>query len=796
MLRALLDGNLDGSGRGLGEIRSPLLRFQARLEHRFLQRAYRDRTLGLSERALVAEVPEAWRPFVEVLLGASDASVASQLALRLDEAFALPGFDARGQLAEDALHGRPWADERSLRLEPRRHFDRLLEVEREGLLPTAAYWRPHRADLLGLLVSASEEVLFAHLRALVLRDDPSALAQLEQRARAVAERIHLWEGGQTDLTTRLPRIGLYDPDFPTDPDWYWPFETPELVGMEGRHGQVDGLWSIESHLAYTRASVASVEQLHARLSDAGQAQAVAELVKRNAHRFVGHPKRPRFLAGEPAGAAPPDESDGVAAATAAVERGVRDWSAYPLAAAPHLARGELSEAAAIYRNYPRFAREPERADEQLALHAWEAGSEFFWRGDAGLAAPFFAIAARAAPRSSAGLGGLFRVLLLEERWGDAANAARVRVAGAGGGPAIRDFVMMLHMLGAHAEAWALFERAALELEDRDLWSAAFVGHRVEGRSDADVVAWLVDPQRTRTQGMLRHVLLFSLLQDRAPSADWPRHVRRVAEAVLWTMPDTREMSFTPEQWAELVGDTARADLAVVEFYAAWKRRELDAALALVRRGAIDLRSHTQLLPYAAWAASAAGGDAAFDALLAAVAQRWEKLPRTGSLDAHDLAMDLALARAVRHALRGEHAPALAELEAARHARAYTRGRLFFTWYQPLEICDALYRATGHEPYRALALDWARRHTRIQPMLGFAWALVAGYSDAEPERARALRAALFLDRRSALLDGVAPDELAAASRWLAEHTPFPAAGARESEQHAAGQAPLQLSARGR
>ena len=824
-LRELLDGNLEASGRGLDAIRSPLLRFQARLEHRFLQQAYGDRTLGLTERALFAEVPEGWRLFVWILLGGFDASVTAELASRLDEGFPVADFGPRGQLAEDALRGRPWADERSLRLEPRRHFDRLLEVERDAPLQAGAYWRPHRADLLDLLVSSAEETLFAHLRALVVRDDPAALEQLEdyagvyadhprlealhfawlersaaraarsersqreQKALAVAERIQIWEGGQTNVTTRLPRTGLYDADFPTHPDWPWPFETPELVGMAGRHGQVDGLWSMESHLAYTTASVASLVQLHAKLSGAGQQEAAAVLVERNAQRFHGNPKRPAFLGGEARESASVAD-DPLAAAALAVARGTQVWSAYQITAQPHLARGELSLAAEVYRRYPRFAREsqPEVSEEEVALQAWEAGSEFFWRGDGALSAPFFEIAARVAPRSSPGLGSQFRLQLLEERWSDAANTARVRTATTNSMYAIRDFLMMLHVLGAGAEAWAVFERAALESEDPDLWSAAVVGHRIEGRSDDAIVDWLVDPKRARTQGTMRHHLRFALLQDRAPSEAWPRLVRRVDDAIVRAMPDTRDAQLTPERIAGLVDLMAAPDVALVEFYAAWKQGRFDEVWRKLRRGEVPL-AWSGLVPYAAWAATVAGSEAVFDVDLDAARKQWDELPRQWRLDENGVAMDLALAQAVRFGLHREHERALDALESARNARAYTHHRMFFTWYQLLEICEALYRATGHEPYRALALDWARRHQRIQPMFGFAWALVARYSDSEAERSEALRAALFLDRRSALLAGIAPGELAAAGRWLEKHTPFPATRPGESDRHTVWSAPL-------
>jgi hypothetical protein len=814
-LRELLDGNLEGSGRGLDTIRSPLLRWHARLEHRFLQRAYGDRAIELTERALLAEAPAHWRPFVLLLLGASDAELVAELWKRLGASFPVADFGPGGQLAEDALLGRPFADERSLRLAPRRHVDRLLKVERDTPLQAAEYWRPHRADLLELLVGAAEQATFAHLGGLVAAADSRALEQIEDyagvyaedprleavrfawlqrsaarstpaeraqrelRARALAERIQIWEGGQSAITTRLPHSGLYDADFPTRPDWFWPFQTPELVGMQDRHGQVDGLWSMESHLAHTTASVASLVQLHQRLLDAGQPQAAAELAKRSAGRFHGHPQRPRFLGGEP------DASDPVAAAAHAVAQGTRAWSAYRLAAQPLLERGALAEAAAVYHRFPFFARPrpPAGAGDEVALQAWEAGSELFWRGDAALAAPFFEIAATAAPRSSAGLGSLFRLQLIDGRWGEAAQTARVRTATTSSAYAIRDFVMILHLLGAGPEAWALFERASLEIEDPELWSAAVVGQRIEGRTDADIADWLVDPKRARTQPMLRHLLLVALLQDRAPSRAWPRLVRRIHEAVVWSMPDVREVRLTPGELAELIDDSAAPDLAVIEFAAAWKRGRFDEAWKQLRRGEIDLRLRTSLIPYASWAATVAGSEPVFDADLAEAAKGWDELRRHGQLDERGVAMDLALAQAVRSGLHGEHDRALAALEAARNARAYTKGRLFLTWYQLVEICEALHRATGHEPYRALALDWARRHVRIQPMHGFAWALLARHSGSEAERREALRAALYLDRRSAMLEGVAPGELAEAQRWLAGHTPFPAAGAREPDRTA-------------
>jgi len=152
--------------------------------------------------------------------------------------------------------------------------------------------------------------------------------------------------------------------------------------------------------------------------------------------------------------------------------------------------------------------------------------------------------------------------------------------------------------------------------------------------------------------------------------------------------------------------------------------------------------------------------------------QWKRMPSDNpSICVRHAHFTAELVSAVRSGLGDHHERARAHLRNALNVRAHTDGSSMFSWYRLVEICEALYRATDDDGYRNLALALSRRHTRIQPMFAWSWAVVARYTSSDAERQRALRAALHLDQRSALLEGVPAHDVATAHRWLERRTPF-------------------------
>jgi hypothetical protein len=165
---------------------------------------------------------------------------------------------------------------------------------------------------------------------------------------------------------------------------------------------------------------------------------------------------------------------------------------------------------------------------------------------------------------------------------------------------------------------------------------------------------------------------------------------------------------------------------------------------------------TYALPYFAWAAAKSGNGAALEA--------W--LPARGGFD-------LELGRAFLAGLKGEHPAAISHLQRAFASRPHTDFRPIFTEYQYAEACEWLFRDTGHEPYRDLALDWVRKHQRMQPMYAWAYAMEATLTRSPADRTRAVAMAQYLDRGSERLATISAKDRERAKAWFARHNPFKA-----------------------
>ena len=91
-------------------------------------------------------------------------------------------------------------------------------------------------------------------------------------------------------------------------------------------------------------------------------------------------------------------------------------------------------------------------------------------------------------------------------------------------------------------------------------------------------------------------------------------------------------------------------------------------------------------------------------------------------------------------------------------------------FQLLEACERLFELTGDDAYRKLLVDLARR-TQVRWPWSWAYAVEAKHGTEPDARRRALALALYLDRHSERLAGVAEAERRAAETWLAQSNPF-------------------------
>jgi hypothetical protein len=785
-LRAYLDGDLPDAGNAIAAITSPLLRFLAGLDQYALQSAYDSDASPQTRHNLLRQVGPDFAPLLAVQLG-DPAGSAALLTQALEQHFPVPGHGLSEALSLEVVAGSASRPAR-IELAPRLHLDALLAHSRGEVLRRTSAQQPSRGDHLQALLGAADHGVFESLRFTLARGEAQqALAEIEalapvygdhpllerrrahalgqlartepsralrrslaRRAEQADRRASVWSGGQTEAGgAGSPESALYDADFPRRDD------------AEMLEHTIHGVWALD--------------QLHARLEAAGEHERARQLALANAHRFRGDPERPDFLR-----RADPREST-----RDPLLDGSGEWDDYLRLANQHLWQGRIADADRVFHAYLDRARPPAVPDYELAVRAWLAGSEMFWRGESERAKPLFELAAQRGGNSSTGHAARYRLHLMAGRYGDALIAARLRAETSRSSYVLRDLLMTLHLVGASDAAWSVFDQVRQSDPGPHVWTAALVGHRMAGL-DADALAdWLGDEHRELLDLPVRDDLqrhLLRLLQGRAPDLDGPALVTRFhAAATRARLARELPPDFTlPEEELDArVADSAFFAARHAGGYQAWQRGDYEGALARFSERSSHAPSPAagasaecagilpSFQPYFLWSALAADeselGERCATEWLAAI--RGPSGPEPERLRTF-LASSFA---AIRAGLGGDLPTALAALRQAFNVRLYTDQRSFHPWHQLVELSEALHRASGEPAYRELALDWARRHQRVQPMFGWAWALEARYLAPGPERSHTLGMALRLDRHSIWLDGIPESERRAALRQLEAET---------------------------
>ena len=133
--------------------------------------------------------------------------------------------------------------------------------------------------------------------------------------------------------------------------------------------------------------------------------------------------------------------------------------------------------------------------------------------------------------------------------------------------------------------------------------------------------------------------------------------------------------------------------------------------------------------------------------------------------------DTLLGSAMFKGLKGNHDEALSLLESAFNNRPHTGERLFFSWYQMLEVCEWLFQESSDKRYVNLILKWSKDYQVIQPMFAYAYSFEAKYSDDPARQLRALAFAQYLDQNSSRISHFSAEFREKASEWMKKNNPF-------------------------
>ncbi len=452
---------------------------------------------------------------------------------------------------------------------------------------------------------------------------------------------------------------------------------------------------------------------------------------------------------------------------------------------------DYAGATEILLQYPGFKSDPVQSSARAARRAYEFGSLLYWRGAITEARALYDIAASHDDGSEAGMLAHQRLFLIEADYANATQTAMARIKRYQSPYAYRDYLGMLFARREIKDAWSVFGKIAARFDGaggKEVWVAALFGQRIEGASAQQVSDWLTGESirslRIEEDTPALWFGTISFLIDRPPNPELAEVLAKVegAPATRIDVGDYLQRPLPGKKWFRTI---PRSAFHAVQREKSEPGQAVASQFVLFARGYEQMRAGDHaaavtsfvhladfysiegagsgfgdiqfVLPYFAFSAAKTGDFVALKPFLDALPQA-QRGP------------EFHLAQAYFAGLAEHVDEALAQLQ---EAFVKLDSRLIsLSAFQYAETCVRLFEETHDARFRELALDWARKYQRLDPVMAWSYALEARYGDAKDARhLRAVALAYYLDRNSYWLGGVAPADIERAKAWLNQNNPF-------------------------
>ncbi len=465
------------------------------------------------------------------------------------------------------------------------------------------------------------------------------------------------------------------------------------------------------------------------------------------------------------------------------------WQPYMALGNLLIEQGQLQAANQLFMSYPAFKNGSSENPVGTSNSAYEAGTTFYWLGEFSLATPLYRLASRQETGSSADISSRLRLKLLEGDLRGALSGSLERARRYNNSYAYRDYLGMLHAMGASKDAWAAFNVLASQTDNSSVWESVLVGHRIEGKSETEIAAWakqMAEQNIGKKSDLAANHLLRAGVMDRIPSKELAASLDAIALPVWKNNTSSNQWTIRPslEGTEFIVGPRMTATnknathfdenipqknrvksdtVYFAEAYRAIRTGEFAAARTSLEEAAIlyDLSNQddlSYLLPYYAFAAAKAGDVSKVEKYMA-------------DFSVSEKGFDYLLAHAVIAGIGGKIEESVQLLKSALYKRPFTDKRPLPTEYQYAEVCKWLYEATGNRKYMEITLDWAKKNQKFQPWFAWAYAMEAVLSGNKTDRRRAIAMAVYLDPQSEMLGRISKTEREKAIWEFKKENPF-------------------------
>lgn len=461
------------------------------------------------------------------------------------------------------------------------------------------------------------------------------------------------------------------------------------------------------------------------------------------------------------------------------------WKAYMDLGTLLIEQGQLRNAAKLFIGYPAFKEGSNENPVGISNAAYEAGSKFYWMGEFSLATQLYKMASRKETGSNADISSRIRLNLINGDYRGALLGSLERANRYNDTYAFRDYLGLLHAMGASKDAWDAFNVLANQADDPHIWETVLVGHRKESKTEAEIAEWVkqeVAHNIGKNSNRAAKYLLRAGMTDRIPTKELATSLADIALPV-WRNSSRQIIQPDKEGGLEyILGPRVIESNALLQdvssgqqkppvksnlVYFAESERAIKTGDYVLARTILQEASTiynlsedelSYLLPYYAFAAAKTGD-------LSAVEKYMEDFkPR-------EKGFDFFLAKATIAGVGGKTEESVQYLKSALYRRPFTEDRPLQTEYQYAEICNLLYQTTRKSKYKEIALDWAKRNQTFQPWFAWAYAMEATLSNNKEDRRRAIAMAYYLDPKSEMLKSITKKEREVAIREYKGRNPF-------------------------
>ena len=414
----------------------------------------------------------------------------------------------------------------------------------------------------------------------------------------------------------------------------------------------------------------------------------------------------------------------------------------------YISEGRYQDAFDLYLQYPYFTK-AEYKDENVAISniAERFGSSLFWKGQYDYARKLYEISINAGSGSESNMIAIIRTALIDGDYFKATEYSLERAKRYNSPYAYRDYMSLLHILGASKEANILFDDVVDKFNSPEPWLSVVVGDRMQKKTNAAIKEWINEENTNKDPSFLATYAHLTLMVDRPVNYD-------LLEIINTLLSSNKDELDTERRYAKgYLAVRSKNYKAAYDFYSKEKTIKEYKAMTC-------WNSHNY--PYYVLSALKTGHKQVVDTL---------EITDTQIKACKFYKTDKALVDAVKSAYAKDYANSVNFLKRAFNVRDNTSARKLFTWYQIDEIAEILYEETGKTEYLDLILEWAREYQVIQPMYSWAYAVEAKYSQDPERKLEALAYTLYLDPQSERISDI-PDELKEKARkWLEKNNKF-------------------------